>query len=120
MRCVIEDWLPAPTMNGSRQKHWATLKKQADITKQTVWASCRQAGWTHIGDGAPKQRLIVTFVFGVKRRRDLDNLYARAKHVVDGIKPFIVDDDMEHLDLRVQGEVQPGRRATILELEEES
>jgi Holliday junction resolvase RusA-like endonuclease len=61
----------------------------------------------------------VTFVFPVHRRRDVDNLYARAKGVVDGVKRggWIVDDSSEWLDLKVVTEVRSGIRATVLLLE---
>jgi Holliday junction resolvase RusA-like endonuclease len=61
----------------------------------------------------------VTFIFPNRRRRDVDNLYARAKGVVDGVKRggWIVDDSSEWLDLSVLAEVEPGLRATVLKLE---
>lgn len=114
-RCVIPDWLPPAVLNGSRQKHWSTLRKQALQTRTMVWASCKHAGWTRV-DG--KVRLTVLFVFPVKRRRDTDNTVARAKHLVDGIKGvFFEDDDTEHLELVVRAETRPGQKRTELLLE---
>ncbi len=113
---VIQGWVPPPVLNGSRQRHWTVLRKEAQMVKDTVWASAKQAGWRYVGDDAPRQKLTVTFVFPSHRRRDIDNLYARAKHLVDGIKPFIVDDDSEHLDLEVRAVVERGMKETRIEL----
>ena len=84
------------------------------MVQQTVWGSAKYAGWKQI-EG--KAKLSIVFVFGVKRRRDTDNLYGRAKHVVDALKPFFVDDDTEHLDLSVTALFVPGVRETRLTLE---
>lgn len=112
---VIQSWLPAPVLNGSRQKHWAVLAKEAKAAKVMAWASAKQAGWVFMPD---KVRLTVIFVFPVKRKRDTDNLYARAKHLVDGLKKvFFEDDCIEHLDLRVSAVVEPGVKQTRLTLE---
>jgi hypothetical protein len=87
------------------------------MVRDTVWAAAKQAGWKYVGDDAPKQRLTIVFVFPLNRRRDVDNLFARAKHVCDGIKPFIIDDDSDHLDLRVEAVVERGVKETRLTLE---
>ncbi len=113
---TIQGWVPPPVLNGSRQRHWSVLRREAQMVKDTVWASAKQAGWHYVGADAPKQKLTVTFVFPSQRRRDVDNLYARAKHLLDGIKPFIVDDDSEHLDLEVRAVVERGVKATQIEL----
>lgn len=111
---VIPDWLPPPVLNGSRQRHWASLRKEAEIGKTRAWAAARQAHW-HFVPG--KVRLYVTFTFNVKRFRDTDNLYARAKHLVDGLKgQFFTDDDADHLELVVHAEVLRGIKQTRLEL----
>lgn len=110
---TIEGWLPEQVANGTHG-HWATRKKKHDIAKKTAWAYATHAGWQRI-DG--KARLTITYVFSQKRRRDIDNLVARSKGLIDGIKPFLVDDDSEHLELVVRAEVRPGEKGVRMELE---
>ena len=112
---VIADWLPAPVLNGSRQQHWSVLRSRAATDKAHAWLAARHAGWRFVPG---RVQLTVTFVFSVKRRRDTDNLYARAKHLVDGLKGvFFTDDDADHLDLVVRAEQRPGAKETRLVLE---
>lgn len=113
-RCVIEDWLPDQLANG-QHGHWSVKRKKLQAAQTMAWASCKYAGWTPV-EG--KAQLTVTLVFGINRRRDTDNLHSRVKGLIDGIVKggWIADDDTEHLDLIVRSEVQPGRKATILEL----
>lgn len=137
---TIREWLPPPVLNGSRQKHWATLRKEAAAVKTMAWASAKQAGWTFVSG---KVRLTVTFVFPVKRTRDTDNLVARAKHLVDGLKcrggmyvpvdtqgrmlgpaerriiagGFFTDDSVDWLELEVQAMVERGVKETRVSME---
>jgi len=116
-KLVIPNWLPPPVLNVSRQRHWAPVSREIREIVRLVYVSAIEARWKPIGRDAPRQRLTVVFVFPMRRRRDVDNLYARAKHCVDGIKPFLVDDDSEHLDLIVKAETVPGVKQTQLTLE---
>lgn len=116
-RCVIPNWLPPDIANASRQRHWTAIRKAAKATQTMVWASAKHAGWRYVGDDAPRMRLTVLFVFSVHRRRDQDNLVARCKYMVDGLKPFLIDDDLEHLELVVRAETRPGTRQVELTLE---
>jgi hypothetical protein len=117
MNLVIPDFLPPPVLNTSRQRHWSAVRREAQNVKMTVWAYALAAGWKPDNPKPDRQRLTVVFVFPNRRQRDADNLYARAKHVVDGLKVFLVDDDLEHLDLVVQAEVRPRVKETHLYLE---
>ena len=111
---TIPSWLPAPVLNGSRQVHWTVLRKRAEADKIMAWSAAKQAGWTFVPG---KVRMVVTLVFPVNRRRDRDNTMARCKHVIDGLKGvFFTDDSMDMLDLEVRAEVQPGTKATHIEL----
>jgi len=114
MTCVIENWLPEPIANGPHG-HWSVKAKKLAEARRHAFYYAKQAGWRSI---QTKARLEITYVFPCRRRRDTDNLYARSKGVIDGIKTFLIDDDTEHLELFVKAEVQPGRKATILTLEE--
>ena len=76
----------------------------------------RQAHWRP-AEGS--LRLSILFTFPQERRRDTDNLYARAKGLVDGLVKggYIPDDDARVLDLVVRAEVRHGVRQTELVLE---
>lgn len=113
---VIRDWLPPQVTNQSRQRHWATVSREVAGVKLVVWGAAKNAGWRPV---IGKAQLTVVFVHHVKRRRDTDNTYARAKHVVDGLVEggWLRDDSTEWLDLVVRAEVRPGVRQTELLLE---
>lgn len=111
--CVITGWLPRPAMNVGH-RHWAVRHRTVKAEKLTVWAYAHNAGWQRV-EG--RVRLTVTFVFPVERKRDLDNLHARAKSTIDALKPFFTDDSPEWLELHVNAEVRKGERATELRLE---
>ena len=110
---VIPDWLPPNVSNGSHG-HWARRQAIQKQCKTMAWASAQHAGWQRVRTRA---RLTITLVFAQHRRRDRDNLYARCKGIVDGLKPFMVDDSLEWLDLIVNVEVHPKTRQTHLTLE---
>jgi Holliday junction resolvase RusA-like endonuclease len=93
----IESWLPTMSANGSHG-HWSTQRKKHQIDSETVWASAKFAGWK-VFPG--KVRVTITLHFATRRRRDTDNLYARVKGCVDGIKQFCTDDSSEWMELRV-------------------
>jgi len=112
---VIPAWLPEQVANGPHG-HWSTRQKKLGNAQLVTWSAAKNARWIPVTGRA---KLTVTFIFPVRRRRDIDNLYARAKGVVDGVKRggWIVDDSSEWLDLSVLAEVEPGLRATVLKLE---
>lgn len=111
---VIPGWVP-PNVANAGAAHPMAKHKQTKITKQTVWAYAKHAGWKKIHT---RGRLTVTFVFSVKRTRDVDNLAMRAKALVDGLKPFFVDDSPEWLERPVPTvEVRKGVLETRVVLE---
>ena len=131
--CTIEDWHPTTNPN-QRTSHWSVGRKRHYVDAQTAWATAKQAGWVFI---AGKVRLTVTLVYKKKPLPDHDNAVARCKGIVDGlrnhpspwIKPrpgypmlsgllgFFEDDSPEWLELEVRAVVEPGVKATRLELE---
>lgn len=83
-----------------------------------------QAGWTAV---AGRVRLTIVLVYPRKYRVDADNLAARCKGLLDGLKSdhkhnqgrlgWFADDSTEWLDLVVRAEVRPGQKATEITLE---
>lgn len=112
---VIHDWLPTMSANRSHD-HWSKVRKAHQIDSETAWASAKFAGW-HLYKS--RVRVTITLYFASNRRRDVDNLYARVKGVVDGIKAFCVDDSAEWMDLIVaaQPSLIPGRKGTEIVME---
>ncbi len=127
----IPGWLPEPLANVSGD-HWRKREKKLRNAQTVVWVAAKQAGWAPVTGRA---KLTITLVFGVQRRRDTDNLYARVKGCVDGLKPhpaataqfkqalvidspgWITDDDTEHLELVVRAEVSKVWMGTRMTLE---
>lgn len=112
-RCAIEDWLPTMSANGSHG-HWSASKRKHDTDMQTTYGSLLHAGWKRI---TTRGVLTIALVFPQRRRRDADNLHYRCKGLIDGVKPFLVDDDTEHVELVVLAVVEPGVKCVRLELE---
>ena len=113
-RLVIDGWLPHPTVNA--RHHWAVANRNKRADQYRVMLALATSDMKRI---CGKACLTVTFVFGMKRRRDTDNLYARAKSTIDTLVRggYIADDSTDMLDLRVQAEYERGVARTIIELE---
>ncbi len=110
---VIENWLPEPIANGSHGHHMVKHRKLQDAQKHAQ-DHAFAARWKKID---VKARLTIVLVFPTNQRRDTDNLYSRCKGVIDGLKPWIVDDSMQWLELHVTARVEPRRKAVELRLE---
>lgn len=113
---TITDWLPDQLANGPHG-HWRVRQKKLQAAQTMVWASGKHAG---IEPVTGPVRVTVTFVFAQKRRRDTDNLYSRAKGVVDGLVKggWIEDDNTEVLELHVLSAVSiEKRKSTRITLE---
>ena len=115
-RLVIRDWVPEQVSNGAHG-HWSARWRKLTNAQEAAVVSARNRGWRPVRGPA---RLTITFVFPVARHRDQDNLYARAKGLVDGLVKggYIADDRLGLLDLIVQADVRRGVRQTELLLEE--
>lgn len=111
---TINNWLPEQISNGSHG-HWSTRQKKLEHAAALVWVEARAAGLKAVPG---KVHVHVHFVFPEKRRRDVDNLTARCKGVLDGLKRgFIDDDSMDVMTLEVSAEVERGRKALVVTLE---
>jgi hypothetical protein len=130
-RVVVPSWHPTTSPNGSHG-HWAAHNKRHHIDRDMAWARAMQAGWTFVPG---KVRLTIVFVYPRKVRVDSDNLVARCKGLIDGLKRheglmgqgrtaayvrrqgFFTDDSTEYLELVVRAETQPGVKQLEIELE---
>lgn len=110
---TIEGWLPAPLANG-QHGHWFTRQRKLNQAKEWARNYALNACWRRVDGPA---RLDIVLVFPAHRRRDTDNLYARCKGLVDGLKGrYFVDDSTDWLDLHVAARVEKGRKAVELTL----
>ena len=109
---TLNRWIPPNA--GNEHLHYMTRHKQVKMIKETVWGAAKHAGWVKVTGRA---KLTVRFVFGVNRVRDVDNLQYRAKALVDGLKPFFVDDSPQWLDRVVEVVVERGGKRTEVTLE---
>lgn len=127
---VIQHWHPTMSANGSHG-HWATHQKKHNIDRDMAWACARQAGWEFVPG---RVRLTITLVYPRRYRVDADNLVAKCKGLIDGLKTlhygggfnltpvirrsgFFTDDSTEWLELIVRAVVEPGVKETRLQLE---
>lgn len=129
---VIPDWHPTSSPN-NQKRHWRAVQKNHHIDRDMAWASAKHAGWTFMQG---RVRLTITLIYPRKYRVDADNLAARCKGLIDGLKThvptlkvavphtgldirrgFFFDDSTEWLDLRVLAEVRRGEKATEITLE---
>lgn len=135
---TITDWHPTMNPNGrnsSRGAHWAVARKKHQIDRDMAWASARQAGWEFVPG---KVRLNIVFVYPHTVHVDPDNLTARCKGLIDGLKThqasrpkgstiravalpvrrgFITDDTTQYLDLHVSARTEKGVKAIEITLE---
>ncbi|MDE2104304.1 MAG: hypothetical protein KGL39_44110 [Patescibacteria group bacterium] len=113
---VIPNWLPAAIANGAHG-HWGDKAEKLAEGRQLAHTYARFFGVQPI---AGKARLTAEFVFPERRRRDADNLTARLKGVIDGLRDakVLADDDTDHLEIAVKATVVPGTRELRLTLTE--
>lgn len=127
----IDGWHPTSSPN-AQNHHWRTRQKRHHADRDMAWASAKHAGWDFVQG---RVRLTITLVYPRKYRVDADNMVARCKGLIDGLKSqsiarkqaryeiveqrggFFTDDSTEWLDLRVEAVVEPGVKATRLTLE---
>lgn len=128
---TITNWHPTTSANRSHD-HWRKIQRAHHADRDMAWASAMQAGWEFVPG---KVLLTVVLVYPRLYRMDADNLAAKCKGLIDGLKAghapegrkFIAgfgnvkgwfeDDDTEHLDLIVRAEVSKGVKETRLTLE---
>jgi Holliday junction resolvase RusA-like endonuclease len=113
---VMAGWLPAATVNGQRG-HWSTYQRKLRGAQVHTTVCAREAGIIPLRGRA---KVTITLTFPVQRRRDVDNLTARCKGILDGLVRggILADDDTEHLELVVRGVVCSGYTSTMIEIED--
>lgn len=123
----VENWHPATTPN-ARARHWRQVQQRHHLDRDMAWARARQANWEFMPG---RVKLTIAFVYPRTVRVDADNLVARCKGLIDGLKcprfgrdcvnlhhlGFFTDDCVEFLDLHVNARIEKGVKATEISLE---
>lgn len=128
-RLVIPNWHPQTSANRSHD-HWRKVQRAHHADRDMAYVVANASGWKPVRG---RVRLAITLVYPRKYRVDADNLAARCKGLIDGLrdrKPsgtwmaglgnvrgFFTDDSTEWLDLHVRAEVRPGVKQTEITLE---
>lgn len=118
--------LPPVSSSPNWRGFWAKRHQAGRAYQEDVFYSCVDARNRAFLKGISlpfiKTKLNLTFVFGVWRRRDKDNLLARFKPGLDGMVAagVLLDDDAEHLEIsKLDIEVDPERAPlTVIDIEE--
>lgn len=114
----------APTPNARR--HWRQIARDNAEWKAAALAIASNALRQWEGSHGLKWRpvfhasVVVTFSLPDRRSRDLDNLIASCKPLLDGIVQagVITDDSVDVIDSITFGWVRDGRAATTFEIDE--
>lgn len=114
---TIADWHPSTSANRSHD-HWRKIRQAHHADQTMAWAAAQQAGWRYV---VGKVSLTIVLIYPRTYRVDADNLAAKCKGLIDGLKlhrdrGFFRDDSTEWLDLHVSAEVRKGVKATVVTL----
>ena len=74
---------PAKELNPNRRSHWAVTAKHKKVAREQAFYLTKMAKVELIGTGAID--LHITFMPPDKRGRDMDNMLASCKSMIDGI-----------------------------------
>lgn len=118
MTAALEFFLAGhpPSPNAMVRWHWGRRARERKVWRDaTVWAVREAYPRSSLPGRFVPVEVAVTFVYGVRRTRDRDNMVASLKPVLDGLVDarVLADDGPEHLvRLSVDEEVSD-RRAGI-------
>ena len=109
--------LPDPDLNPNKRHHYMKLANAKRHAKDEAMALVYEQGRPE----TPYEscHIIITFVAGDKRRRDVDNLYSSMKSFIDGLVAagLIADDSAMHVSYTLRYE-RGDKSNTIIEVEE--
>lgn len=87
---------PPPSLNVQERMHWAkrrALRREWEKWAWVAWLEVRQPVFRH-------PQIDICLYYPHRRKRDLDNAFAAAKPILDGLKSHaFADDDIEHIKL---------------------
>ena len=114
------DHLPWPELSPNSRLHWAVKARAVKSTKDEIGWLAKAAGWTCYHKPMQKARISYEFHLKDNRRRDLDNLLASCKSLVDGLVDVgvLADDDSKHLEIGSVKCIQGTKEQTVISLTE--
>lgn len=77
--------LPDKSLSPNARVHWSKKSKATKVARLLARLTTLNALHPHDGPQWPKASVQCTFTFPDKRRRDLDNIAASTKQMLDGI-----------------------------------
>jgi len=101
MLSISLPYLPPREFSPNSRVHWRVRHKVGLRVQDDVMALVREQGW----DQPPleKSTISITWIFPDNRRRDIDNLLASTKPILDALTKdksgVIVDDSWQHITL---------------------
>lgn len=116
-RLIIRDWHPMTSANRSHD-HWRKVQKAHHADRDMALASAEHANWRYVSG---KVRLDIVLVYPRLYHVDSDNLTAKCKGLIDGLRlhcdrGFFRDDSIAWLELHVTAAVHKGVKATEVTL----
>ena len=111
----IELPFPAPELMPNRKngRHWTVTNTAKNEAWKAGYALTHEAMRHHAGEWHPTNGVVpitLTFCPPDKRKRDLDNLLAASKPVLDGVAAALLMDDREFEPITVKrgAQMKPG------------
>lgn len=104
-------WPPSALKPNGAHGHWSAKGGTAKAYKNDCILTCRAAGLSRVD--ADALHLTLRFCPPDKRRRDLDNMLASAKHGIDAVAHVIGVDDHRFGFTIVRGEPVPHGRVEV-------
>ncbi len=118
MKIVLKGIPPSLNVFAGRGNTWE-YREQKKRWTQATWATCRAS---KDRPGKPSEKAVVTisYYFPTKARHDADNYCG--KFLLDGLTKagVIVDDDLKHISVVVQGFYDKDNPRTEITVEEEN
>lgn len=115
LRIVYPD-LPPKEFNPNSRAHWTAKHWASRLAMVDIHALLLEQGWS----SGPLERAVVRFKYGLpdKRRRDLDNMIAASKPLLDALVGVVIQDDrMGSVTLEHSWFQSPRNPQTIIEVE---
>lgn len=113
---ITLDHLPQPELSPNSRLHWAVKARAVRSAKEEIGWLAKVAGWS--SDDKPMQKAKISYEFHLKdkRHRDLDNLMASCKSLVDGLVDVgvLLYDDSKHLEIGSVKVVQDDKEQTVI------
>ncbi|MAH47004.1 hypothetical protein CMI37_14350 [Candidatus Pacearchaeota archaeon] len=114
---IVYPGLPPKELSPNARVHWSRKHAVGIDVQNDIVLLLLEQGWSK----PPLERAVVRFKLGLpdKRRRDMDNLIASCKPLLDALSGrVIVDDRIGLIEVEYSWFESPGQPQVIIEIEE--